>query len=115
MDRDLELFPDDDNGEVLWRMAQQGDNLAAPREIDFSVVFAEEQSALRFAMGFLRAGYKVQLMEYEEQSDGLIWDVTVCPMMVPVHGEIGVFEEMLAQEAAPFGGRNDGWGCLTQS
>ena len=41
-DRDLSQFPLDDNGDVLWQMASDGDNLSAPRDMDFSVVFAAD-------------------------------------------------------------------------
>lgn len=38
MQRDKLVFPDDENGDVLWRMNLQGDNLTKAREIDFSVI-----------------------------------------------------------------------------
>lgn len=41
------LLPDDANGNVLRRMAEQGDDLTRPRNIDFIVVFANESSAVR--------------------------------------------------------------------
>ena len=31
--RDAAVFPDDDNGDVLWQMHCDGDNLATPREM----------------------------------------------------------------------------------
>ena len=37
MQRDYVQYPDDENGDVLWRMLEDGDNLATPREVDFSV------------------------------------------------------------------------------
>jgi len=41
-------FPDDENGDVLHRMYTAGDNLAVPRDIDFSIVFPDEISARSF-------------------------------------------------------------------
>jgi hypothetical protein len=41
------------------------------------------------------------------------WDVVVVKHMVPSHEEIGSFEGMLESVANPLGGRNDGWGCLS--
>lgn len=39
MQRNLDLYPKDDNGDTLWHIAQQGVDLSTPREIAFSVVF----------------------------------------------------------------------------
>ncbi|TBR39257.1 MULTISPECIES: ribonuclease E inhibitor RraB [Dyella] len=103
-------FPDDENGQVLATMAERGDRLDQPREIDFSVIFPSEDQALAFAITLLRGGAKVSFSEYEENPE-LSWEVTVHPVMVPRHGDITAFEAMLAAEAEPLGGRNDGWGC----
>ncbi len=48
MARDYEVFPDDENGDVLWRMHEHGDNLSKQREIDFCVIFPTEESAMEF-------------------------------------------------------------------
>ena len=37
MTRDYEQFPDDDNGNVLWQMAEDGDDLTELHEIEFSI------------------------------------------------------------------------------
>ncbi|MGC2615598.1 MAG: ribonuclease E inhibitor RraB [Terracidiphilus sp.] len=41
-------FPDDENGDVLRRMAANGNDLSLPRNIDFTVVFPNESTAQRF-------------------------------------------------------------------
>jgi hypothetical protein len=46
MQRDYGRFPNDENGDVPWRMLEGGDNLSKPREIDFSVIFPTEGAAL---------------------------------------------------------------------
>jgi len=43
------IFPDDDNGNALRRLEEQGDDLAKARNIDFSVVFPAESAAEHFA------------------------------------------------------------------
>lgn len=103
-------FPDDDNGNVLRQMAANGDALEQPREIDFAVIFPSEDQALAFAITMLRGGVKVSFSEYEE-SEEMPWQVLVHPVMVPSHADITALENMLASEAGPLGGRNDGWGC----
>ncbi|WP_430392179.1 ribonuclease E inhibitor RraB [Dyella sp. 20L07] len=111
---DIEMnFPDDENGQVLRQMAAQGDDLSVPREIDFSVIFPSEDAALKFAVVLLQNGQKVSFSEYEEH-DELPWQVEAHPFMVPTHENISGYEGVLASEAAPFGGQNDGWGCEVQ-
>lgn len=39
MTRDFEQFPDDENGNVLWQMAEDGDDLTEAHEIEFSIAF----------------------------------------------------------------------------
>ena len=111
MNRDYALCPDDENGDVLWNMLQDGDNLSEQREIDFSVIFPSDESALKFATHLLRNGQKVSFGPYEG-SEELPWQVQAHRIMIPTHDKITKFEELLAADAEPLGGRNDGWGCF---
>lgn len=98
MKRDLAQFPNNENGDVLWRMAKNGDNLAKAREIDFSVIFPTEDAALEFAVQLLRNDLKVSFSEYEGNKE-LPWQVQVHPFMEPTHANITGFEN-------PTGGRS---------
>lgn len=106
-------FPDDENGDVLRQMAEQGDDLSVAREIDFSVIFPTEEAALQFAVLLLRNGQKVSFSEYEEDEERP-WEVQAHPFMVPTHDNISGYESLLASEAESLGGLNDGWGCVVQ-
>lgn len=106
-------FPDDENGQVLRQMAEQGDDLSIPREIDFVVIFPSEEAALKFALRLLKNGQKVSFSDYEE-NDALPWQVVAHPFMNPTHENISGYEGLLAEEAASLGGQNDGWGCEIQ-
>jgi Regulator of ribonuclease activity B len=107
-------LPEDDNGDVLRRLLSHGDDLSKPRDIDFVVVFGEEDAANAFADQILPLGHQV-FVERTDTADGLPWDARVVRHMVPDHAAISGFEEELERIAAPYGGRNDGWGCLSQS
>ncbi|MBA6364670.1 ribonuclease E inhibitor RraB, partial [Colwellia sp. BRX8-8] len=48
MNRDLALFPQDNVGDALWQMMIDGDDLNQAREIEFSVIFPNEEAALKF-------------------------------------------------------------------
>lgn len=114
MTRDPELFPADENGDVLWQMAVSGDDLSIPREVDFAVILPSEDAALKFAVHLLRSDQKVSFSAYEEH-DELPWQVLAHPYMAPSHENISGFERLLGEAAADFDGRNDGWGCEAQA
>lgn len=105
MARDYEQFPDDENGDVLFRMKEHGDNLSKRREVNFSVVFPTDEAALEFAVHLLKNGQKVSLSPNE---------VTAHPNMIPSHENITGYENLLATDAAKWDGRNDGWGSFQQ-
>ena len=113
MDRDYDVFPDDDNGDVLWSMQEQGDNLSKQREIDFCAIFPTEVSALQFAALLLKTGQKVSFSAYEGSTE-MPWQVLVHPIMLPTYDNITRFEMMFGEDASQFGGRNDGWGSIEQ-
>lgn len=107
------VHPEDDTGDALRRLEADGDDLSLGRDIDFSIVFADESSAQKFAEHFRDAGFKatVRFAEVEEDHP---WDVTVAKYLVPSHKAITDFERELDEVAVPLGGHNDGWGCFAQ-
>jgi DNA-binding transcriptional LysR family regulator len=42
------IYPNDANGDALRRMEAEGDDLSRPRNIDFTVVFSNKNSAEEF-------------------------------------------------------------------
>ena len=113
MNRDNEQFPDDENGDVLWRMVSNGDNLSKSREVDFPVIFPTEDAALKFAVQLLRNGEKVTFGPYESNAY-FPWQVEVRPVLLPTHEIITKYENLLAKESEAYGGVNDGWGSYAQ-
>src|SRR5271170_267067 len=97
------VHPDDDNGDVLRRLEAKGDNLTRPRNIDFIVVFREEDAAERFAEHFRAQGYAVSV-ECARTVTEFPWDVVVVRYMTPSHQEIGNFETSLQEVADTLGG-----------
>ena len=106
-------FPNDENGDVLRRMQENGDDLSQPRTVEFTVVFASESSAEEFADHFRRLGHIVSVRQSNCVPD-LPWDVVVENDMLPSHEGITQFEKELERSASGLGGRNDGWGCFVQ-
>lgn len=113
MKRDFARFPADENGDALWRMAEAGDDLDKPREVDFAVIFPTETAALQFAVQLLRNGQKVSFGPYDGDPD-CPWQVYAHRVLQPTHDAITAVEADLSRGGEPLGGRNDGWGCLEQ-
>ncbi len=111
--KDIDQFPADENGEVLRQMAESGDDLSKPRNIDFTVVLPSEAAAREFCAYFATAGHQVKVDETGTVPE-LPWDVVVVKHMLPTHTGIARFEEELEAVAESLGGRNDGWGCFEQ-
>ena len=106
-------FPNDENGDVLRRMHQDGDDLTKARDIEFTVVFPDEASAQSFADLHNVKGLVTSLARGNCDPE-LPWDVVVTKNMVPTHQSITAFEATLQIAAKEFGGRNGGWGCFAQ-
>jgi hypothetical protein len=105
-------LPDDDNGAVLRRMQDSGDDLSKPRDINFSVVFKARVSAEQFMKKFDRDECELELEFISELEDNP-WNVTVTKFMLPDYRLILDMELELAQIADPLGGHNDGWGAFS--
>jgi hypothetical protein len=103
-------FPSDENGDVLKRMLEQGDDLSKPRDINYSFVFATEENARAFTNQVqTTTGLKTELSRYEERK---MWDTTVTKNMIPTHQDVTALEQSLTRLAEPYGGEADGWGCF---
>lgn len=103
-------FPDDENGRVLKRMAESGDDLSKPRDVDFSFVFPDEEHAADFAEAVKKELSLDAATEKGEESGR--WDATVTKRMVPTHDGITQLELLLFALAKLYRGRADGWGCV---
>jgi hypothetical protein len=103
------LIPDDENGEVLRRMFDDGDDLSLPREIDFHLVFGEEAQARGFAAQ--AATLPDLLLSVPEVDEEGIWTVTASRHMSAMHAGITALEQQLALVAQAFEGYPDGWSC----
>ena len=109
MTRDYQQFPDDDNGNVLWQMREDGDDLAEAHEIEYSLAFQHEEKADQCALYLLKEEQKISLFEDEESGE---WIITIYVYMEPEYSDIVDLEEWFTKIASQFGGEYDGWGCM---
>jgi hypothetical protein len=108
------IHPDDDNGDALRRLEEQGDDLTKARNVDFSVVFPIESVAQRFEEHFRAQGSTASVYFSEEMKE-FPWNVNIVKSMAPSHRKIGEFETSLQEVADALGGHNDCWGCFSES
>jgi hypothetical protein len=111
-ERNLEVFPETENGDVLFRMALNGDHLWISRSVNFSVVFPNLLNASNFAASVGSKDRKSKINKYDG-AKGFSHEVEVTINIVATNQAITDFENYLGSIAMKFGGRNDGWGCFT--
>lgn len=112
MTRDFEQFPDDDNGNLLWQMQEDGDDLNEVHEIEFSMYFKTQKLAEKCALHLLLEEQKVS-MYLDEEIEPSEWVITVFVNLLPEYTDIVDLEEWFTKIATEFNGEYDGWGCTT--
>ena len=111
MTRDFEQFPDDDNGNVLWQMHEDGDDLTEAHEIEYSIAFNSKELAEKCALYLLQEEQKISLFIDEEAAQPE-WVITIYVYMEPEYSDIVDLEEWFTKIAEQHGGEYDGWGCM---
>lgn len=103
------MLPDDENGDVLRAMLDDGDDLTLARDVAFLSVFATQAQAEAFAAqaGALE-GLRVEAPEVDDEG---IWQVAAIRHMPAAHAAITALENELATLAQAHGGYPDGWSC----
>ena len=108
--RDLELFPEDETGQTLWEMLNQGCDLAQAHEVEFSVIFTTEQQALSFGQLLLANNQKVSFSPFDQHATHQ-FEITVYPTMPLNYNNITGYQALLESHAIEFSGLYDGWFC----
>ena len=111
MSRDYQQFPDDDNGDVLWQMFQDGDDLSESHEIEYSIAFLSKDKAEKCALFLLQEEQKISLF-VDEESESAEWIITIYVYMEPEYEDIVDLEEWFTKIANDYDGEYDGWGCM---
>jgi hypothetical protein len=103
-------FPADENGDVLRRMRQHGDDLSKPRDIEFFFIFPDKEKAMLFAVSAeTRFNFRTTPGYSRERN---LWETVTTIFMTPTHSSISGIEAELAQLAQEFNGESEGWGCM---
>ena len=105
--RDLTLFPEDEIGNMLWQMQENGEDLISDREIEFSVLFPSQALALKFGQLLLENNQKLSFSPFEE-NEALPWEITAYPQMPITYENIMSYQDLIVSGSAPFEGQFDG-------
>lgn len=112
MTRDFEKFPEDDNGNLLWQMHEDGDDLDEIHELEFSMYFKTQELAEKCAISLLLEEQKISLYLDEEVHPNE-WVITIYVNLFPEYEDIVDLEQWFTKTAEQFDGEYDGWGCTT--
>lgn len=106
--RDLTLFPEDETGEALWQLLQQGIDLNQPVEVEFSMIFPSQEKALAFGALLLANNQKLSFSVFE-QHETHTWEITAYPEMPLTYQNIIGYQSLLLSHSDEFDGLFDGW------
>ena len=107
-------YPNDDDGEVLRRIAADNNDMSKPMDIDFQVAVPDESAARHVADEASRLGYRTSIhFDDDEDEDGEdLWTCECTRSMVPGWEAITAAQAELDGIARPVGGYADGWGTF---
>jgi hypothetical protein len=103
-------FPDDADGEVLRRLADDGVDLSTPREVDFTIYAPDESTAKSLLERIGSMGYSPRLC-IDEQDGSISLYCTI--VMALTYDAVIERQEQLNAICRPVGAECDGW--LAQS
>jgi hypothetical protein len=98
-------FPEDEDGDALFQVAQQGSDLSRPMVIDFVVAVPDEKAGLGVAKRARAVGYTTEVATDDEGE----WIRYCSKEMIASYEAVVVAQEELRELAGPFGGEPDGW------
>ena len=109
--RNSTLFPDDENGDILYSIAVRAGDLISRKGVDFCHVFPKQSHADGFANQIDPA--ELSAIERYDGRDGFSWQVIITRQIIPSHANISSTEASLAELAADYSGEPDGWGFMS--
>jgi Regulator of ribonuclease activity B len=99
-------YPDDDDGEVLRRVAAEGADMSRPMTIDYTIYAADIQSARALAERIAAIGYTPRL--YVDDVDGSV-SLYCARHMVATYDAVIACQEELNELCHSVGATCDGW------
>ncbi len=112
-------YPNDVDGDVLKMIAEDGNDMETPTEVDFHVAAPTEEAANKISDAAKERGYETIIdfddgedLEDDEEEITEPWTCT-CQKLMPLQYEpIMAAQAELDEIARPHGGYADGWGTM---
>ena len=112
-------YPSDVDGDVLRMIAEDGNDMTQPMEVDFHVATATEEQAEQIADAAEKLGFEVFVdfddgEDDEDVEDEITepWTCTCRKTMLLQYDAIMAVQAQLDEIARPLGGYADGWGTF---
>ena len=108
------IFPDDENGDVLRRMAVSDFPFSKFHDVDFFALFARNEDAAFVAKQFIadhEAGNPLVAVKTVPHEAGRT-ELRIVKSMLVTHESVTAFENLLADRCARFDSQLDGWGVM---
>lgn len=106
-----ENFPNDPDGEVLFRLSETGIDMSAPRKLEFYCYVSDLAQANEVAMKTKALGFIPDV--YEDEITSKI-SVYMAKIMVPTYQEVMKTQKILNSLLKAYGTVCDGWGTLSE-
>ena len=112
-------YPDDIDGQVLRMIADDGNDMSQPMEVEFHVAAATENAAESIAIAAEKLGYET-LIDFDDGKDDPDvdedvtepWTCTCRKTMLLEYDAVMAAQAQLDKIAQPEGGYADGWGTF---
>lgn len=114
IERELALFPEDETGNMLWQLLNQGIDLNQVVEIEFSIIFPSQEQALAFGNILLENNQKISFTPYDSHATHK-WEITAYPPMPITYQNIMGYQQLLESHSEEHAGLFDGWYCASVS
>lgn len=109
MHRDPSIFPNDEDGDILWNMHLADDDLIGQRSVNFSVLFEAEANADAYAAEMREAAFEVQVDDCLDTYDIPAWEAVTTAHIILSYERITALTDLISSIAASHGGVPNGW------
>lgn len=105
-------FPDDENGQLLREIFEEGVDLSLAHQVDFYHLFEKKDNAEQMEIAIKAAHPAVVVKVAEDEEIKGLWEV-VCSLSMPLeHLLITESEQAFETIADKHNGYSDGWGVM---
>ena len=105
-------YPNDADGDALRRIAEDGNDMSMPMDVDFTVDVPDQGSGEQVAALAQAKGYVVDL-EFDDEDEE--WTCYCTKSMLATYEGVVAAQKELDELSEPFGGCCDGWGTFGNS